>query len=1139
MTDAKVKSDLKFNRELLARLRMALARDGVRRIPALPFSAAALLAAEIRRALQRGVVAVTDSLRTLEEFQRHLEVFCPADEILRFPAEEDPEGAARDRNAVAGRLGGERAQVLYKLAQTSRPLVATCIQALMQTAPPAASLRQMALRLRPGASQDPVALLEKLAEQGYDVAVEVQAPGQAARRGGLLDVWPPGTEGPCRIEFYGAKVETLRWFDPLTQRSQARAEELVILTEPSGSGSRDQPATWESPVKQLPADGIYLWLEPAGDAVPGVPGGITGIEAHAEMFLQAAPEAAAAGRLVSLPQVRADLAEFTRGPSGARELHIGGIETPDPAQILDLAFRPLPPLFSGGERLLTPDVFESERRKWLEDLERMARHGRRVCLFFGSAGGLERFRELYPRLPFELRLGALADGFENDLLGLTVVSESNLIGRRKRLPGGFSRRAARRAALSAAGETITDAMKLEPGDLVVHVEHGIGRYLGIYEVEFNGKRQEALTLEYADEARLYVPASQAHLLSRYVGAGRPHTVVLHRLGGGRWRREKRAAEIAVRDLAAGLLETQALRSARPGYAFPEDTAWQHEFEAAFPFQETEDQERAIREVKRDMQAPRPMDRLVCGDAGYGKTEVAMRAAFKCVLAGRQAAVLVPTTVLAQQHFDSFRERLAAYPLRVELLCRFQPPGVQARIIRDLRAGAADIVIGTHRLVQKDVAFKDLGLVIIDEEQRFGVEHKERLKSMKQLVDVLTLTATPIPRTLYLSLTGAREISVIQTPPRERQPIETIIARDDDALIRAAILRELNRGGQVYFLYNRVMTIERMAERLRRLAPEVRLGVGHGQMAAGELARVVRDFAAGRLDLLLCTTIIESGMDISNANTIIIDRADRFGMAELYQLRGRVGRANRKAYAYLLLPAHGHLLSDARRRLGAIVEYSGAGAGFRLALRDLEIRGAGNLLGAAQSGHIAAVGFELYCQLLRQAVAAVTGASGGSTPTPLGNAELNLDFIEFSPLAADAGNGAFLPADYIEDERLRLEFFRRLASAGLDELPALREELADRFGPPPPPAERLLRMADLRRRAAAAGIVSVEVRAGRVMLRRGGGYVQKQHQFPRLRAGNADARLAELAELLAEATAASFSAARPEVSPYPRQMLMKR
>ncbi len=1109
-TDAKVKTDLKFNRELLTRLRQALAPAGVRRLPALPFSAAAFLAAEIRRALQRGVVAVTDSLRTLEEFQRHLEVFCAPHEILRLPAEDI--SAGRERAAEVGRLGGERAQVLYKISQTPRPLVATCIQALMQTVPPAASLREMALRLLPGARHDPVSLMEMLAKQGYEVTAEVQSSGQAARRGGLLDVWPPGMEWPCRLEFYGETLESLRWFDPLTQRSQARANELVLLAEPAGGGSPAATGPWETPVKQMPADAVYLWFEPAGDAAEA-PGGVAGIEAHAEMLLQAAPEALAAGRPAPLSEVRAVLAEFARKPPGARELHIGGIVTPDPAQALDLAFRPLPPMFSGGERSLAPDVFESERRKWLEDLERMARHGRRVCVFFGSVGGLERFRELYPRLQFELRLGALADGFDNDLLGLTVVSESNLIGRRKRLPGILNRQAARRAALNAAGETITDAMKLEPGDLVVHVEHGIGRYLGIYEVEFNGKRQEALTLEYADQARLYVPVSQAHLLSRYIGAGRPHAVTLHRLGGGRWRREKRAAEMAVRDLAAGLLETQALRNARPGYAFPADTAWQHEFEAAFPFHETEDQERAIREVKRDMQAPRPMDRLVCGDAGYGKTEVAMRAAFKCVIAGRQAAMLVPTTVLAQQHFDSFRERLTDYPVRVELLSRFQSPGVQARIIRDLRSGAVDIVIGTHRLVQPDVAFKDLGLVIIDEEQRFGVEHKERLKHMKQLVDVLTLTATPIPRTLYLSLTGAREISVIQTPPRERQPIETIIARYDDALIRAAILRELNRGGQVYFLYNRVMTIQRMADRLRRLAPEARLGVGHGQMAAGELARVVRAFAEGHLDLLLCTTIIESGMDISNANTIIIDRADRFGMAELYQLRGRVGRANRKAYAYLLLPPHGNLLSDARRRLGAIVEYSGAGAGFRLALRDLEIRGAGNLLGAAQSGHIAAVGFELYCQLLRQAVAAVTGARGGAPP-PIVNVELNLDFIEFSPMAADAGSGAFLPADYMEDERLRLDFFRRLASAGLDELPALRAELADRFGPLPPPAARLLQLADLRQRAAAAGITGVEVRAGRVMLRRGGGYVQQRHQFPRLRGGSADERLAELAELLA-------------------------
>ncbi len=1129
-------ADLKFNQEIKLLLRQAFTAARVCRLPALPFSAAAFLAAELRRTFRRGVVVVTDSLRTLDEFQRHLEVFHDPDGILRLPAD-DPGAVATDEPAAAGagnaarlagdrarraRLQGERAQVLYKLAGMPAPLVVTCVQALMQTAPPPADLRQQAWRLRPGSSHDPVALLERLAADGYEVTAEVQTPGQAARRGGLLDVWPPGTEWPCRVEFSGEMVESLRWFDPLTQRSQARADELLILADNGAAAPESATATWETPVKQLPADAVYLWFEPAGAADSAAPGGITGIEAHADILLKAAPEEVAAGRLTPLPAVRATLAAMAApaapaarpASTGVWECYIGGEEVPESDQVTDLGFRALPPLFSGRENPLAPDIFESQRRGWLEDLARMARHGRRVCLFFGTSGAMERFRELYPSLPFELCPGALSDGFDNDLLRLTVVSESNLIGRRKWLRGGAGRQAARRAALAAAGDTITDVLKMEPGDLVVHVEHGIGRYLGLYEIDFNGKRQEALTVEYADQARLYVPVAQAHLLSRYVGAGRPHAVALHRLGGGRWQREKRAAETAVRDLAAGLLETQALRSARPGFAFPADVPWQHEFEAAFPYQETEDQERAILEVKRDMQTARPMDRLVCGDAGYGKTEVAMRAAFKCVLAGRQVAMLVPTTVLAQQHFESFRERLAAYPVRVELLCRFQSSGVQARIIRELRAGAVDIVIGTHRLVQPDVAFQDLGLVIIDEEQRFGVEHKERLKNMKQLVDVLTLTATPIPRTLYLSLTGAREISVIQTPPAERQPIETIIARADDALVREAILRELNRGGQVYFLYNRVMTIQRMAERLRRLAPEARLGIGHGQMAAGELARVVHGFAAGDFDVLLCTTIIESGMDIANANTIMIDRADRFGMAELYQLRGRVGRSSRKAYAYLLLPAHGHLLADARRRLGAIVEYSGAGAGFRLALRDLEIRGAGNLLGAAQSGHIAAVGFELYCQLLRRAVAAVAGGPAAAAPPRLVDVALNLDFIEFSALAADAGNGAFLPADYVEDERLRLEIFRRLAAAAPGELAALRAELADRFGPLPPPAERLLKLADIRLRAAAAGLAGVEVRAGRVMLRRGAGYVQHNHRFPRLRAGNADARLAELSDLLA-------------------------
>ena len=802
-----------------------------------------------------------------------------------------------------------------------------------------------------------------------------------------------------------------------------------------------------------------------------------------------------------------------------------------------------------------PDVFAERRRQWLASLaERarlcmasgvQARHGLHVHIFFYTQGALDRFREMNPEPAFHLHIGMLSDGFIQADLQLAVLSESNLLGRPKLLPDRAARTTTRtsasRRAGASAGNTITDWTNLEPGNLVVHVDHGIGRYLGLYEIIFNGQRQEALAIEYADKAKLYVPVSQAHLLNRYVGVGK-HAPGLHRLGSARWSREKDAAEHAVHDLAASLLEIQATREAKAGFAFQPDTPWQNEFEASFPYQETEDQECAIHDVKHDMEAKRPMDRLICGDVGYGKTEVAMRAAFKCVMSGKQVAVLVPTTVLAQQHYEVFAERMAAYPVRVELLCRFRTLQEQGAIVRALLKGAVDIVIGTHRLIQPDVRFKDLGLVIIDEEQRFGVGHKERFKHLQQLVDVLTLTATPIPRTLYMSLTGAKEISVIQTSPKARQAIETIVAKNDDHVIRDAILRELNRGGQIYYLHNRVHSIERVRARLEKLVPEARMVVGHGQMPTTALAHIVQDFARGDYNLLLCTTIIESGLDIPNVNTILIDRADRFGMADLYQLRGRVGRSSRKAYAYMLLPVHGHLLDGSRQRIQAILEHTELGAGFRLAMRDLEIRGAGNLLGPEQSGHIAAIGFDLYCQLLRYTIAQMSKTvpaagsprqsaraerSAATAPTRIVNVEVILDFIDLSPSAdgqaAERVHSAFLPVAYVEDERLRISVYRQIASAmTLAEIAGLRAEFRDRFGPLPPPLDRLLKIAALRILAAEKKITAIEVQEGKVIFHRQAELLQIKHRFPRLRAAGVDAQLNEIQQWLRRVTAKGFA-----------------
>jgi len=688
---------------------------------------------------------------------------------------------------------------------------------------------------------------------------------------------------------------------------------------------------------------------------------------------------------------------------------------------------------------------------------------------------------------------------------MAIVSQPDLYGRSKRA-------AARRVQPSdltvSTGERLTSLDHISVGDLVVHVEHGIGRYRGMTEIEFDGQRREVLTVEYADSAKLHVPVTHAHLLARYIGTG--HTVRLHGLGGRRWSAEKQAAQSAVEDLAASMLETQARRAHLPGYAFAPETPWLHEFEASFPYAETADQARCIAEVKRDMQSPHPMDRLICGDAGYGKTEVAMRAAFLCAMQGKQVAILVPTTVLAQQHFDTFRERMGPYPIHVAMHSRFCTPGERAAALQRTAEGTVDILIGTHGLLQPGVRFKDLGLVVIDEEQRFGVKHKEHFKTLRTLVDVLTLSATPIPRTLQLGLTGVRDLSLLQTPPQERVATDTRVVRDTDEVVRTAIERELDRGGQVFFLYNRILTIERARLRLSRLVPRARIAVGHGQMPPNAIEEVMRTFAAGDSDVLLCTTIIESGVDIPRANTILVDRADRFGIADLYQLRGRVGRGARKGYAVFLIPDSGVLDSEARERLHALRQHSGMGSGFQLALRDLGIRGAGNLLGAAQSGYIAAVGFTLYCQLLRTTVARMKGEA----PPKIVDVDIRLDLLEASPGAVDAGRAACLPYGYIDDEPQRIAAYRRLAECSTEEEASLfGQELADRYGKPPAAALRLLRVAMLRVKAAAADLHRVEVRDGEVRLYREGAPLRVRGELPRIVAYTADTQLTAVEKLI--------------------------
>ncbi|MFZ4395365.1 MAG: transcription-repair coupling factor, partial [Kiritimatiellia bacterium] len=809
--------------------------------------------------------------------------------------------------------------------------------------------------------------------------------------------------------------------------------------------------------------------------------------------------------LLSWPTLCARLA--SRAP--LLELFCG--DPPPPATpSLPLEIAALPGLAELGD-WHHPDVIHAARQRLLADLTRRSTTGETVALCMDTAGSCEQLsHELGPDSPVRVLHTRLSGGFVLPAARLTVATQPDLYAVRKQ-----SGRRYLPPATAARGTRVASLAELEPGDLVVHIDHGVGRYTGTTEIEMDGRRTEVLTLEYADGARLHVPAAHSHLLSRYVSVA-GSSPLLHRLGGKRWLREKADAERAIRDLAAALLETQARRQLKPGFAFRTDPNWMHAFESAFPYQETIDQEKVIAEVKADMESTRPMDRLICGDAGYGKTEIAMRAAFIAVMNGKQVAVLVPTTVLAEQHYESFRERMAAYPIRIEALSRFRTPGERQRVLEALGAGTVDIVIGTHALLQPGVKFLDLGLLVIDEEQRFGVAHKEYLKQVRQLVDVLTLTATPIPRTLYQSMTGTRDMSLLQTPPQERLAVETRIARDTDAVIRAAIVQELNREGQVYFLYNRVLSIDLMRARLERLVPEARIAVAHGQMSANQLARIMRDFESGACDVLLCTTIVESGLDIPRANTIVIHRADRFGLADLYQLRGRVGRSSHKAFAYLLLPDQGHVDEDGRQRLAAMQKHSALGAGFGLALRDLEIRGAGNLLGSAQSGHIAAIGFGLYCQLLRRTVSRLQGKE----PPLLVDVELRLDFIALAPGAPDPSSAACIPYLYVEEDPQRFDLHRRLAeTVAVKEVQRLRAELTDRYGKPPATVQRLLRLAELRIHAAGHGLARIEARDNRVWLFRAQSRdpLLIRGHLPQLTGRTADQKLAALFRLVEQAT----------------------
>jgi transcription-repair coupling factor (superfamily II helicase) len=972
------------------------------------------------------------------------------------------------------------------LPAPSTPGVDIGVQWLMQPTLPPGELAKRVRRLVTGDTQEMSPLVKFLEQGGYRFEAEVHEPGEATVRGGLIDVWPTTEEWPLRIEFFGSTIESIRSFEPDTQASRAviRAAILPPVSEQAG----DPLGQAVSLLALMPPETVVIWADyPAVENMAAV---------YEETVLErkSGPLAIPFDALSQLVLTR-----------HLREVRSGLLD-----DITPLDFESLPSVVSITRDTFRPDLAEQQRHSFLLRLVALAGEGRQVYLFFETEGALHRFLETASeeiRRVITPRLALLSEGFTSAAFGLVLASESDLYGRRKQTRGRLRMETSR----SRAGSRIGDFSEIQPGDLVVHIDHGIGRYRGLGEIEVAGQKQEALIIEYAESARLHVPVDHAHLLTRYVGMGK-HSVRLHALGGRRWQTERKTVEKAVQDLAAGMLDTQAARDLQPGHAFKPDAPWQHEFETAFPYRETEDQLNAIADVKKDMESTRPMDRLICGDAGYGKTEVAMRGAFKAVMDGKQVVVLVPTTVLAQQHFYTFAERMSAFPVRIEMYSRLCTLDQRHQVLKGVADGTIDIVIGTHGLLEPGIVFKDLGLVIVDEEQRFGVAHKERLKKLRRMVDVLTLSATPIPRTLYMSLTGVRDLSLIQTPPSERLPVETVVAENKDDVVREAILRELSRGGQVYYLHNRVYTIDAVRQRLEKIAPEARITVAHGQMPARQLSSIMQDFVRGGSDVLLCTTIVESGTDIPNANTILIERADRFGMSDLYQLRGRAGRAKARGYCYMLLPKHGLVDPSAKKRIQALRQHSGLGAGFKLAMRDLEIRGSGNILGHEQSGHIAAVGFSLYCQLLRRTVERLKGKESAA---PLVDVQMHLDFVVYSPDQADSENAAIIPSTYLDDEALKITQYRQIASAWtLNEVTAHRRKMRDRFGPIPDAVERLFLMSEIRILGAKCNLVGIATREERILLSKpGGDLVHVDGRLPRFKANACTARLLELKALL--------------------------
>lgn len=1046
----------------------AINKLGLRRSARLPVLAA------IFGSLSKPVLLLTERADLALTMLDELALWLPAASKFLFP---DPNPLFYENEPWGEITRRDRLMALTRLASYHIPgvkehqpeIIIASARALMARTLPRREFLKSTRSLRAEQVIQPNELIRSWVSQGYQSVNTVISPGQFARRGGLLDIWPPAELYPTRIEFFGDEIETLRHFDPTNQRTFELHERLFITP------AREflLPADTEQEVEDISEYHLPILHNQPASLIDYLPRGalvlIDDLQALEEAFYEVEEQAVkmrheqiAEGNLADdfpIPyltwlDILDSLSRHTvleLGPSG-------NLESSTLAEWFTPGIR-------FGGRLKTFIEFLHERCKLGEQVMVVSRQSTRLLeLWQEQSNGTAGCSPTYVK-------GSLAEGWtftppSGEVIHL--LSDGEIFGWRRPEP-----RQRQRPRAEAPEAPYTD---LQAGDFVVHVDHGVGCFIGLVSRTIEGIEREYLCIEYADEAQLFVPVHQADRVTRYVGPeGRNPT--MSRLGSAEWRNVKSHVKEAVQEVAEDLLELYAQRSVVQGYAFGNDTPWQQELEASFPYIETEDQIRVLQAVKQDMELPRPMDRLICGDVGYGKTEVALRAAFKAVMDGKQVAMLVPTTVLAQQHFQTFRQRLAAFPVEVEMLSRFRNPQQQREIITRLSAGSVDVVIGTHRLLSADVQFKDLGLLIIDEEQRFGVTHKEKLKKLRTEVDVLTLTATPIPRTLYMALTGVRDISTINTPPEERLPIVTHVGPYSPRLVRQAILRELERGGQVFFVHNRVQTIGAMHNHLRQLIPEARITIAHGQMPESELSERMKQFANGEVEVLLSTSIIESGLDIPNANTLIVDRADTFGLAQLYQLRGRVGRGAQRAYSYFFRHTKRLPTIEGRQRLDTIAENTQLGSGFSIAMRDLEIRGTGDILGTRQHGHIAAVGFYLYTRLLGEAVRRIQPG----TTSPLLDGRRPLP--PATPVNVDLPLQAGIPADYVTEKIMRLRLYRRLADIqSIEELQAMAEEFKDRFGPPPAAVDNLIFQLKIKILAQKAGFESVTGENGQIVLR---------------------------------------------------------